>query len=209
MPEGIERFNAIGLTLEPVDEFKVNIPNSPAFGDPLFGNEHLGVDLLYLPPDESFPLHTHPGHHIIYVVRGGGTVTIDGVTYHTIPGDVYMVEAELPHAVGAGPFGHYILSFGASHIPIDSPERMHVITEDEESSCNGSSDEDEKQELDEAERFRCTSVNPWTPDKGELSSHPDAIPIADADDIAFSAGNKTTYRCPNCNLTFKVTEPDY
>ena len=40
-------------------------------------------------------------------------------------------------------------------------------------------------------------------------THPDAIVIREADDIAFSAGNKTRYRCPNCALEFEVTEPDY
>jgi hypothetical protein len=39
--------------------------------------------------------------------------------------------------------------------------------------------------------------------------HPDAVVIREADDIAFSAGNKTRYRCPNCALEFEVTEPDY
>lgn len=105
-----------------------------------FLNLILSCNLL----DESFPLHTHPGHHLIYVVRGGGTIMVDGLTERTIPGDLYMVQAELPHAFGALANGQYILSFGAPHIPIDSPDRMHLITEDDESACNSSSDEDEK-----------------------------------------------------------------
>lgn len=129
MPEGFQRINAFSRTIHPREQWDWAIPNSPAFGDEMFSNGHLGVDLLYLPPNESFQLHTHPGHHILYVVQGHGNVTVDGVVYETIPGDVYMVEAELPHAVGAGPNGHHILSFGAPHTAINEPGRMQFIVE--------------------------------------------------------------------------------
>jgi quercetin dioxygenase-like cupin family protein len=115
------------------------IPNSPANGRallcsdplPLPGTvlEHLGVDLLELPPGESFPLHTHPGHHLLYVVQGAGTVTYGGIIYPTKPGDLFLMTANIPHAVGAGGEGHYVREFGAPHVHLDDPARRTVMQE--------------------------------------------------------------------------------
>ena len=57
-------------------------------------------------------------------------------------------------------------------------------------------------------RFECTPQTPWDESKGP-SFHPDANVIKEANDIAFSEGNKTEYECPHCSSKFKVTEPDY
>ena len=84
----------------------------------------LGVDLLYVPPLASFPPHVHPGHHLLYVVRGTGTFTYDSETIPTQPGDLYLALGGVPHAVGAGPDGHWLLSFGAPHKHVASPDRM-------------------------------------------------------------------------------------
>ncbi len=66
----------------------------------------------------------------------------------------------------------------------------------------------ENKERSYLERYECTAAAPWTEDMGKRSFHPDARVVGEADDIAFSAGNRTTYECPNCGLVFKVTEPD-
>lgn len=89
---------------------------------------HLGVDILHLDADESFPLHTHPGHHLLLVVFGPGTVTFGSVVYDTRVGDLYLVDAEVEHAVSATHVGpHRLLSFGAPHVHVDDPHRMSVI----------------------------------------------------------------------------------
>lgn len=118
----------------------VDVPNTVAtgmelfrrpFGELLEGSPreaHFGVDLLQLPAGGSFPLHTHPGHHLLYVVRGEGTVTFNGVTYATYPGDLYCVDAEVEHAVGAVD-AHFLLSFGAPHKQVDDPARMNITGE--------------------------------------------------------------------------------
>jgi len=98
--------------------------------EPLTPTSHLGVDMLRLGPGESFPMHTHPGHHCLPVVRGRGTVTFDGVVHPTKIGDLYLVDGEVPHAVGAAAReAHYILSFGAPHKHVDDPDRMTVVPE--------------------------------------------------------------------------------
>ncbi len=92
--------------------------------------DHLGVDMLMIHAGDAFPLHTHPGHHLLLVVRGAGTATLDGVVYATVPGDLYLIEAEIPHAVGAVE-DHWLLSFGAPHKHLTDAARMEVMTNSE------------------------------------------------------------------------------
>lgn len=103
-----------------------------AFGTKIMTNGELGVDLLNVPPHSRFPLHTHPGHHLLFILQGTGTLTLDGTAHPTSPGDLLMVEGEIPHAVGTGPEGQGILAFGSPHTPLDSPQRMTVHLEDAE-----------------------------------------------------------------------------
>lgn len=92
-------------------------------------DEYLGVDLIDMAPGSSFPLHTHPGSHILFVLEGSGTVTVGDQTVRTRPGDSYFVPAELPHCVGATE-RHRLLAFGFPHRAIEDPARMHVLLGD-------------------------------------------------------------------------------
>lgn len=105
------------------------VHDAPAEGIPLLTNGHLGADMLYVPPGESFPLHVHTGHHFLYCVKGRGSVTFDSVVHDIIPGDLYMIQADIEHAVGAHPDGdgHWLVAFGAPHAHLDSHDRMEVI----------------------------------------------------------------------------------
>lgn len=108
----------------------VAVHGAPARGIPLLTNGHLGADLLYLAPGDSFPLHVHPGHHLLLCVAGSGKVTFDGRAFEVRPGDLYLIEASVPHAVGSsadGP-GHWLASFGAPHTPLTSEQRMRVVS---------------------------------------------------------------------------------
>lgn len=87
----------------------------------------MGGDLLDLPAHCRFPLHVHPGHHILLCLRGTGTFTVGGVVHDVVPGDLMMVEGDVPHAVGAGPDGHVLMAIGAPHKPLDSEERMRLV----------------------------------------------------------------------------------
>lgn len=105
------------------------VHGAPAEGIPLLTNGHLGADLLYVAPGDSFPLHVHAGHHFLYCVMGKGTVTFGGVVHQIVPGDLYMIQADIEHAVGSDPDGdgHWLVAFGAPHAQLDSHERMEVI----------------------------------------------------------------------------------
>ncbi len=117
--------------LENDDVATVDIHGAAARGIPLFTNGHLGADMIYLEPGDSFPLHVHSGHHFLFCVKGEGTVRFDGKDFSIRPGDLYMIEASVPHAVAAtsdGP-GHWLVAFGAPHCAIDVTTRMQPFGE--------------------------------------------------------------------------------
>ncbi|KAA9381412.1 cupin domain-containing protein [Microbispora cellulosiformans] len=109
-----------------VPEHGVPVHGADALGTAILSNGHLGADVLWVPAGARFPVHTHPGHHLLYCVSGSGTITIAARTYDVRPGDIYMVDGQVPHAVGAGDEDHVLLSIGAPHKPIESPDRMRL-----------------------------------------------------------------------------------
>jgi quercetin dioxygenase-like cupin family protein len=97
-----------------------------ATGRSLLSNGYLGADLLHIPAGEGFAPHIHPGDHLLFVVAGQGTITVEGEITPTHPGQAYMVEGAVPHAVGAIS-DHVILAIGAPHKPLDSPARQDLV----------------------------------------------------------------------------------
>lgn len=126
--------------LVPDERGEYDMAHSDAHGDALVSNGELGVDLIRVDAGDGFVPHTHPGDHILIPVYGSGTITYDGTVYETGAGQVYIIEGEVPHGVGAIT-DHAILAVGAPHAPIDSPDRMtpteydEVTTELEELQC--------------------------------------------------------------------------
>lgn len=110
---------------EALTEYGVDVHGADARGLPLHSNGHLGADLLQVPPNASFPIHVHPGDHLLLCLDGEGTISVDERTHYVRPGDIYMVPGNVPHAVGAGEAGHTLLAIGAPHKPVESPERMN------------------------------------------------------------------------------------
>lgn len=104
----------------------LDVHGAPAKGRPLHTNGQLGADMLHVPAGAQFPVHTHPGDHLLYCLAGEGTITVAGLTYHITPGDLYMVEGAVPHAVGAVT-DHVLIAIGSPHKPVDSPERMTFV----------------------------------------------------------------------------------
>ncbi len=97
-----------------------------ATGLGLVTNQTIGADIIRLPRGAGFPPHTHPGHHVLVVIGGRGTITYGGRVYATEAGQVYLVEGQVSHAVGAVT-DHVILAIGAPHMPVDSERRMAVV----------------------------------------------------------------------------------
>jgi quercetin dioxygenase-like cupin family protein len=102
----------------------VPVHGAPATGLSLHTNGHLGADILHVPAGEQFPVHTHPGDHLLLCLHGTGTISVGAETFSVRPGDFYMVDGLVPHAVGAGDEDHILVAIGSPHKPVSSPERM-------------------------------------------------------------------------------------
>jgi len=106
----------------------VPVHGAPATGLPLVDrpDRALGADILHVPAGKSFPVHCHPGHHLLLCLDGKGTISLAGITYAVEPGDLYLVPGSVPHAVGAAADAdHVLMAVGASpHMPVDHPDRM-------------------------------------------------------------------------------------
>ncbi len=125
-PTGLRIINVVTTALsgkEHEHQGWKDVHGAPAVGVPMHSNGHLGADLLHVKAGDQFPVHTHPGDHLLYCVAGHGTMTVAEIIYEIRPGDLYMVDGSIPHAVGAIT-DHTILAIGSPHKPVDSPERM-------------------------------------------------------------------------------------
>lgn len=113
---------------EQVLDYGVDMWGAPAKGMPLHTNGNLGVDLVQVQPGDKFPVHTHPGDHLLLCLKGSGTISIGEETYTVNPGDLYMVPGLIPHAVGAPEDDvHVLAAFGSPHMAVDSPGRMTLV----------------------------------------------------------------------------------
>jgi uncharacterized cupin superfamily protein len=88
--------------------------------------QNMGIDLIDMNPGTAFPLHTHPGAHILFILKGEGTVTIGEEVYATRPGDCYFIPGDLPHGVGATQH-HKLLAIGFPHKGLENPQRMDIV----------------------------------------------------------------------------------
>jgi quercetin dioxygenase-like cupin family protein len=100
--------------------------HSSATGQGTVSNGYLGADIIRVQAGEGFVPHTHPGDHLLIVIGGRGTITYDGKIYPTEAGQIYMIDGDVPHAVGAIS-DHVILAVGAPHKPVDSEDRMKPV----------------------------------------------------------------------------------
>lgn len=97
-----------------------------------FSGHEIGVDFIEMQPGAAFPLHVHPGDHILYVILGVGGVHIDGVDHRVRAGDTVFIPAEYPHGVKtiAGYNGVFqFLAFGHPHKHLDAHDRMILVKE--------------------------------------------------------------------------------
>jgi quercetin dioxygenase-like cupin family protein len=114
----------------PHGERPVPMHGADSTGLGLVSNGIVGADVIRLPAGAGFPPHTHPGHHLLAVLGGRGTITYNGRVHPTEAGEIYLVEGSVSHAVGAVT-DHVILAMGAPHMPVDSDKRMAVVTYEE------------------------------------------------------------------------------
>jgi len=87
----------------------------------------IGCDLIRMQPGSAFPMHTHEGDHIIYVVSGWGFVHIDGRDIEIAEGDVVHIPAEHPHGVWAAGNELLFAAIGHPHHKVHSTKRMTIV----------------------------------------------------------------------------------
>jgi mannose-6-phosphate isomerase-like protein (cupin superfamily) len=90
----------------------------------------MGLDIIAMQPFTEFPLHTHEGSHVLYILEGEGRVHIEGVDYAVYVGDSVFIPADLPHGVLTSlrhnePFK--FLAIGYPHHLVESTTRMQVV----------------------------------------------------------------------------------
>ena len=90
----------------------------------------LGLDEVVMSAGTEFPLHIHPGSHILYILDGPGLVHIEGVDYAVDTGDSIYVPAVFPHGVKTSPTNpadFRFVAIGYPHHKVDSITRMTVV----------------------------------------------------------------------------------
>jgi quercetin dioxygenase-like cupin family protein len=92
----------------------------------------IGADLIEMQPGSAFALHTHPGDHILYVIKGRGCVAVDGRDNIVDEGDTIFIPAEYPHGVKTIPefnLPFTFLAFGHPHKHLGAMDRMRLVKE--------------------------------------------------------------------------------
>ena len=90
----------------------------------------IGLDLMELQPGTGFPLHSHAGDHILFVVSGEGIAMIGPEEHHLGMGDSIFVPAEQPHSFTAlanitDPW--IVVSVGHPHKHLSSVDRLRTL----------------------------------------------------------------------------------
>lgn len=90
----------------------------------------IGLDLIRLQPGASFPMHTHPGDHILVAIEGAFDVSIGGTDWRVEQGRAIYIPADQPHNVKTIPGNSRpikFLAFGHPHRDVDATDRMHKV----------------------------------------------------------------------------------
>jgi len=88
----------------------------------------IGCDLVAMDAGSQFPLHMHPGDHILYVLEGPGILHVDGTDQMMNTGDLVFIPGEYAHGVKtlqASPLT--FLAFGHPHKHIGATDRMKLV----------------------------------------------------------------------------------
>lgn len=115
------------LSITPED-FIVEMSNSDALAFPLIKHGAFGADIIKFGPGEKVDNHTHVGAHILFVIKGEGTVEYNQKPYDLTPGVCYLIPSMVPHAIKARADSELVLiAIGNDHRDADSMERMELV----------------------------------------------------------------------------------
>ena len=90
----------------------------------------IGLDLMEMQPGSLFPLHTHNGDHLIYIVSGCGIAQVGEKDNSLKQGDSIFIPAELPHGFNTYPDAKeplVLVAVGHPHTHLSSTQRMKLV----------------------------------------------------------------------------------
>lgn len=102
---------------------------SEGLGKPLVKLDNFAADFLSFGANHGTVLHTHPGNHILIVHSGSGWLNFGEEIHGLDPGTCYLVPGSVPHKITADSFGLSLYSVSDNHYPVDSPQRLEVVSE--------------------------------------------------------------------------------
>lgn len=74
--------------------------------------------------------HSHPFCEIMFVLSGGGTITVNGIEYEISKGDIIVYNPEVPHSESTtGELGIEIAFFGISNFKIGNLPYDYILDE--------------------------------------------------------------------------------
>lgn len=116
--------------LNPDGSVLSGIRGVPGVAEVLDLGVRMGIDRIVMEPGSRFEVHTHPGGHILYVLKSAGHIHVDGVDHDMEEGDTVYVPANFPHGIRTNPrvaSALELLAIGVPHMPIDSTTRMTLV----------------------------------------------------------------------------------
>lgn len=122
----VPMYDELGAVLEGI-RGKMGAVGLSSFG------EEMGLDFVEMKPGAAFPLHVHPGDHILYFVgEAEGLVHVDSQDIHVKPGSSLFIPADYPHGVktftdSVAPLS--FIAFGHPHKHVSSKHRMMMVTD--------------------------------------------------------------------------------
>jgi quercetin dioxygenase-like cupin family protein len=112
------------------NEREIQMINSDGTGTPLLKSGEFGADVIRFGAGEGVAEHTHIGKHVLFVLKGQGFLTYDGVKNDLYPELGYLVESQISHAINAGENDALVLLVvGDDHRGLNDPERMELVQE--------------------------------------------------------------------------------
>jgi quercetin dioxygenase-like cupin family protein len=88
--------------------------------------DRFGADIIRFEAGKGVELHTHIGSHILLVTKGRGILTYGMDQHEMFPGMIYLIPANVPHAILAST-ELVLIAIGNDHRPADSYERLDLV----------------------------------------------------------------------------------
>ena len=102
--------------------------NSDATGLRLLKNGEFAADVIRFPPNGKVEEHVHPGSHMLFCLHGSGKVKYYDKWHELNPGDCYLIESMVPHAVYASEHEELaLLTVADDHRDVSSEERLEMV----------------------------------------------------------------------------------